>query len=1383
MASKRESLIASAEKSLLKGKVDAALKDYLKVLEETPNDINVLNKVGDLFVRLGRNDESIPFFLRIAEHYARDGFYVRGIAMYKKINKLDPARLDIYEKLAELYVKQQLWMEAKSNYQVLADYLLKQDNLQGAVGIYQKMVAIEPQNLQLHVRLADLFTQAKRLPEALQEYAVVAAALSERGAHEESIRVYEKALKLAPDNVDILRTLVPLLLSINSVEQARAVLRKGLEASPRSVPLFLLAAEAALAANDMAEARSYSDKARAVDPENEEVLAAAVRIQLKGRRPDLAWSAALPLADASVRRGETKKALALLVPIARSAPDNEEIVRKIVDLAAGSGDEMTALPFRSALAELYRKKGMLVEAADLLRVCARVQPDNSEFRARLSQLEAKAGILPPSPPRVPPPTIERNLEVTLSGFELPERRPGAPAEVPQPLPEPLVPAPDSASEFEFDLDDAELAGEEIPAAAEAAPPTPPRGVPTSSRFPAFEADPAGDEPAWGTLSAAEALEAFEARQAAEASRGERSGTHGATGDLRSSAQVHHATPVSGLPAPREFDVPLEAPSGFGASAIDADPDFPPPTFADALSSEPSWPMPLAGAAPSGVEGGGPLSWGPVSGAISSDTAVEDALVEADVFRRYGLLEKALDQLVPWIDKAPGNLKVRERLFEITLEQGNRAAARAHGIVLAEAYGAVGRDDRIRGLEGLLGEPLRPAAEPPAVVIEAPAKVVSRAGESAQDLPRSPADEFAAPYSAEHEGRDAVGAAAVSLPLAAIDEPLTEILSGPAELPMDVGFGPNAEPAVPAFAAAEPAAPEGTSLEEEVSFEAGPSFELAPPFSREPSVDEPLETEEPIAEAAPLPVPEPSAPSEIALPQEPVGTPVEAASLAAMPRALPEPEEAPAAGSERERVSAPRPRLSAEALLGLDQAARPSAAKKVRAVRPEDVELDLLGRKEKPKARTPKASRADGVLPDDLLQSLGKRPHVPVVVPEDEAGSVGQLVPEVTAPPEVPKVAKPSGAEPTAKGAATEMTVSEESELIEATLVPVEPAAIDADVSGFVERPAEEPGFAFAPAPSTTVESEVLGEFAEPVETADATELAGELAEVPAGPSEEELSELDFCLDQGMVVDAAERLQGLEGRFPGNPDLAVRRLRLEGGRGGTEASRASLHDLLSDDLDSVLDAELGRSLTEDMVRESNQPSGPIPVVPEGAPALDESGLFSDEQEFFNFADELHTELRKEGETTPTEEGREVSLEEIFRDFKKGVEQQLSPEDYETHYNLGIAYKEMGLTDEAIGEFQLAAKDPLHAVECCAMLGLCFLEKGLPQLAVKWYRKGLDTVGIKDDDRLGLQYALAGVLEQIGDAEGAYRTYLDIFSSNATYRDVPARIKELRPIVAP
>jgi tetratricopeptide (TPR) repeat protein len=174
------------------------------------------------------------------------------------------------------------------------------------------------------------------------------------------------------------------------------------------------------------------------------------------------------------------------------------------------------------------------------------------------------------------------------------------------------------------------------------------------------------------------------------------------------------------------------------------------------------------------------------------------------------------------------------------------------------------------------------------------------------------------------------------------------------------------------------------------------------------------------------------------------------------------------------------------------------------------------------------------------------------------------------------------------------------------------------------------------------------------------------------------------------------------------------------------------------------------------------------------------LFSEERRFFDLAAELEKEL--EEEETPEAPllegaGEEVSLEEIFREFKRGVEQQLSPEDYETHYNLGIAYKEMGLTDEAIGEFQIAAKDPARAVECCSMLGLCFIEKGLAPLAIQWFQKGLEAPTIKDAERWGLQYDLASVHEQTGDAGRAYELYLGIYGQNSNYRDVVARVKTL------
>ena len=227
MAGKRDALVASAEKSLAKGKVDSALKDYQKVLEETPGDVNILNKVGDLLTRLNRNEEAIPYFTKIAEHFARDGFFLRGIAIYKKINRLDPSRLDVYERLAELYAKQGLTTEAKSQYQVLADYHAKNDNAVGAVGIYQKMVQTDPSNIQLHVKLADLYTQARRKVDALKEYAVVAALLRERGAIDESIQVYEKALQMAPDNAEILRSFVPILLTSGRAKDARTFIHGG----------------------------------------------------------------------------------------------------------------------------------------------------------------------------------------------------------------------------------------------------------------------------------------------------------------------------------------------------------------------------------------------------------------------------------------------------------------------------------------------------------------------------------------------------------------------------------------------------------------------------------------------------------------------------------------------------------------------------------------------------------------------------------------------------------------------------------------------------------------------------------------------------------------------------------------------------------------------------------------------------------------------------------------------------------------------------------------------------------------------------------------------------------------------------------------------------
>jgi tetratricopeptide (TPR) repeat protein len=170
------------------------------------------------------------------------------------------------------------------------------------------------------------------------------------------------------------------------------------------------------------------------------------------------------------------------------------------------------------------------------------------------------------------------------------------------------------------------------------------------------------------------------------------------------------------------------------------------------------------------------------------------------------------------------------------------------------------------------------------------------------------------------------------------------------------------------------------------------------------------------------------------------------------------------------------------------------------------------------------------------------------------------------------------------------------------------------------------------------------------------------------------------------------------------------------------------------------------------------------------------------EFVDLAAELNRTLAEDTAAEPaiseTLDGQAHSFEDIFAAFKKGVEQQVDSDDFETHYNLGIAYKEMGLVDEAIGELQFAARDPSRTIECCGILGLCFRDKGMPDLALKWYRRGLDMPGIDEDQSLGLRYDMAEVYREKGEFGEALKAYTDVFGVDSTYRDVSTRIKEMK-----
>ncbi|MGH9804655.1 MAG: tetratricopeptide repeat protein, partial [Candidatus Acidiferrales bacterium] len=143
-----------------------------------------------------------------------------------------------------------------------------------------------------------------------------------------------------------------------------------------------------------------------------------------------------------------------------------------------------------------------------------------------------------------------------------------------------------------------------------------------------------------------------------------------------------------------------------------------------------------------------------------------------------------------------------------------------------------------------------------------------------------------------------------------------------------------------------------------------------------------------------------------------------------------------------------------------------------------------------------------------------------------------------------------------------------------------------------------------------------------------------------------------------------------------------------------------------------------------------------------------------------------------------------LQEVFDEFKEAMGGQEEDVDIESHYNLGIAYKEMGLLDEAISEFQKVTKaaerlkSHNQIFQACTLLGLCFMDKGHPQIAVRWYERALKTPGVDEEGQLALRYDMGTAHEQAGNRKAALDCFMEVYGVNVDYRDVSDRIRELQ-----
>jgi tetratricopeptide (TPR) repeat protein len=310
----------------------------------------------------------------------------------------------------------------------------------------------------------------------------------------------------------------------------------------------------------------------------------------------------------------------------------------------------------------------------------------------------------------------------------------------------------------------------------------------------------------------------------------------------------------------------------------------------------------------------------------------------------------------------------------------------------------------------------------------------------------------------------------------------------------------------------------------------------------------------------------------------------------------------------------------------------------------------------------------------------------------------------------------------------------------------------------------------------TFESNTGAAFSDPTasfaDLNEETEVAtGAPAEVVADAGDEavrletmmrqELESVDFYIAQGYSDIAVDTLEMLERQFGMHPDIKARREKLAASGGQPVTEEPAVFEF---------------GAVEEV---------PVARVEEASIAFDDSGYAALAGE--PIASEVY-EVPAQPATksaAPVASGIDAGLAELFEEFRAAEEgDAVVGEDFETHYNMGTAYKEMDLIDEAIQEFQTSAglvkpgDGTSRFLQCCNLLGHCFMQKGMPEAAVIWFKKGLLAPGHSEDEYQALRYELGSAYEQLGDYKQAREAYTQVYGVDVSYREVADKLSQLK-----
>jgi tetratricopeptide (TPR) repeat protein len=454
----REDTLKKAEKLLRQGRLDAAIAEYLRVVEEQPNDWATTNTLGDLYVRAGQNDKAASQYSRIAEHFMEEGFYPKAAALYKKLLKLNPEDEPSQLNLAEISQKQGLLADAKAHFNAIAARRRSRGNRAGAAEIVVRLGLLDPADYEARSLAARTLAEMGDEEGAASRFRGIYGDLLEKGRRDEALAALKEAVKLSPHDQASRVVLAKAAIESGDVEGARAFLDRETAGDDPALRLALL--EIDLRAGQLEEARELLPPLLALGADERKHIV------------DLAWStaesnpdAAFVVVDAAVdyaaAAGDFVDAESVLQEFVTRVPNQIPALLKLIEICVDGGLEASMQEAQAQLADAYLGAGQAAEARVIAEDLVAREPWE---RAHIDRFRRALVML-----KIPEP--DTLIAERLSG-QMPFTATDVFADAPPVTPHPSEPAVEAAQEPEPTGEIEMVADESEPAApAEPRPPS------------------------------------------------------------------------------------------------------------------------------------------------------------------------------------------------------------------------------------------------------------------------------------------------------------------------------------------------------------------------------------------------------------------------------------------------------------------------------------------------------------------------------------------------------------------------------------------------------------------------------------------------------------------------------------------------------------------------------------------------------------------------------------------------------------------------------------------------------------------------------------------------------------------------------------------------